>query len=226
MVPIRAIEPHTDRLAVVSEARQGQPLSRLVGSVPTPPRSAGEMVSVLAEMLHDLHTQTAPGEIKGAGLAHGGVDLDHVLLGRSGEVLLIGAGLAAPLRARGIQAVDLGFLAPEVRGGPRASASADVYAATVLLLTCLLGRPPEPFPSSSQPHAEAVETALAELGSLDPEVAQADSRRPVLRPAGPARSIGTGRASSRASAADRWTLVECVGIGCRGSAAAFPPHPP
>ena len=172
VVPIRAIEPHTDRLAVVSEARQGQPLSRLVGSVPTPPRSAGEMVSVLAEMLHDLHTQTAPGEIKGAGLAHGGVDLDHVLLGRSGEVLLIGAGLAAPLRARGIQAVDLGFLAPEVRGGPRASASADVYAATVLLLTCLLGRPPEPFPSSSQPHAEAVETALAELGSLDPEVAQ------------------------------------------------------
>ena len=172
VVPIRAIEPHTDRLAVVSEARQGQPLSRLVGAVPTPPRSAGEMVSVLAEMLHDLHTQTAPGEIKGAGLAHGGVDLDHVLLGRSGEVLLIGAGLAAPLRARGIQAVDLGFLAPEVRGGPRASASADVYAATVLLLTCLLGRPPEPFPSSSQPHAEAVETALAELGSLDPEVAQ------------------------------------------------------
>jgi len=171
ILPVRAIVRHTDRVAVVSEACPAQPLSRVVGAVPIPPRASGELASLLAETLHDLHTQTLPGSIKPAGLAHGGIDLDHVLLGRSGEVRISGAGLAGALRRRGVEAVDMGFLAPEVRGGGRPAAPADVYAVTLVLLTCLIGRPPEPFPVHPEAHERAVEAVIAGAVGLDAEVA-------------------------------------------------------
>lgn len=172
IIPVRAIEVEGGRVAMVSEAFAGQPLTRVVGAVPVPPRAAGELVAQLAETLHGLHTVARPGSIKAAGLAHGGVDLDHVLVGRKGEVALLETGLVAPLRARGIQAVDPGFLAPEVRGTATATPEADVYGATLVLLTCLQGRPPDPFPPEPDAHGEAVEAVLAGVFELDGQVAE------------------------------------------------------
>lgn len=198
ILPIRAIERHTDRVAVVSEAFPAQPLSRVVGAVPIPPRASGELASLLAETLHDLHTMTLPGSIKPAGLAHGGIDLDHVLISRSGEVRLSGTGLAGALRRRGVEAVDMGFLAPEVRGGGQPAAPADVYAATLILLTCLIGRPPEPFPVHPEAHERAVDAVIAGAVGLDEEVADLIRAGLAVSPdARPSASAFAGRLRGR-----------------------------
>ncbi len=168
LIAVRAAEVEGDRVVLISEVFGGQPLSRVVGAVPVPPRAAAELVAELAETLHLLHAAAPPGAIRPAGLAHGGVDLDHVMVGKKGEVALLEAGLAPALRRRGVAASDPGFMAPEVRETPDGSPASDVYGASMVLLSCLTGRPPDPFPADPEAHAEAVESVLAGVFELDP----------------------------------------------------------
>lgn len=206
VIPVRAIELEAGRVAVLSEAFGGQPLTRVIGAVPVPPRAAGELVAQLSQILHELHIVASPGAIKSAGLAHGGVDLDHVMVGRKGHVALLEAGVVAPLRERGVAAVDPGFLAPEVRDVAASTPAADVYGATLVLLTCLTGRPPDAFPPDPEAHAEAVEAVLAGVFELDGQIAEllrlGLSVDPTMRPS--ARELSSRLRADLPRLGGRW----------------------
>ena len=94
------------------------------------------------------------------------------MFGRKGHVALLEAGVVAPLRERGVAAVDPGFLAPEVRDFVASTPAADVYGATLVLLTCLTGRPPDPFPPDHEAHAEAVQAELAGVVEVDGQISE------------------------------------------------------
>lgn len=186
LVPLRALVQHDGRVAVVSDPWPAARLAQVVGEVPVPPRAAGELTSRVADALHGLHTASAPGSIRPAGLVHGGLDLDTILLARDGRVGLLEAGLAPALRARGGPATSHAFLAPEARGDAPIDAAADIYACCMLLVACLSGRPPEPLPADPDEHARAVDATLAALFDLDGQVAEllrlGLSFDPALRP--------------------------------------------
>ncbi len=186
LVPVRAILQHDGRVAVVSDPWPSVRLAQLVGEVPVPPRAAGELAALVAAGLHALYTASAPGSIRPAGLLHGGLDLHTLLVGRDGRVGMLEAGLAPALRARGAAATDPAFLAPEARGDAPAASPADVYAASMLLVACLGGRPPEPLPAVADEHARGVVATLAAVFDLDGPLAEllrlGLSFDPALRP--------------------------------------------
>lgn len=77
-----------------------------------------------------------------AGLAHGDLKPEHVILTRAGRVRLVDFGLSTRDGRLLLARSTPFYLAPEQwRGGP-ATRSGDVYAATVTFFECLLGAPP------------------------------------------------------------------------------------
>ncbi len=107
-----------------------------------------------------------------AGVAHGDVKPENVVLTPAGRVRLVDIGLWSA-SARGQLAWSTPFyLAPEQWSGPPASSLGDVYAATITFFECLVGAPP--FYSDvaaelaakhqgSAPPVEVVPEALQEL---------------------------------------------------------------
>jgi tRNA A-37 threonylcarbamoyl transferase component Bud32 len=78
-----------------------------------------------------------------AGLAHGDVTPDDVILTPAGRVRLTGFGLWTADGRQQLSRYTPYYLAPEQWSGPAVSrASGDVYAATVTFFECLVGAPP------------------------------------------------------------------------------------
>lgn len=77
-----------------------------------------------------------------AGLAHGDVKPEDVILTPAGRVRLIDLGLWTSESRRLLSWSTPFYLAPELRNGPAVSEAGDVYAATVTFFECLAGAPP------------------------------------------------------------------------------------
>lgn len=77
-----------------------------------------------------------------AGLAHGDVKPESVILTRAGGVRLVDFGLSTPHSRRLLSRSTPFYLAPEQWSGRPATPAGDVYAATVTFFECLVGAPP------------------------------------------------------------------------------------
>jgi eukaryotic-like serine/threonine-protein kinase len=205
LIPIRGIQVFAGQTAVVSELWPGVRLADLVGTVPVPPRAAAELVASVAEGLQGLHSASAPGSLRSAGLVHGGLDTHHIMVLSDGRIGVLDGCVGVVLRELGISSADPAYIAPEVRGGGT-SAAADVYAVGVLLVACLSGRLPEPLAADADGHKGGIDGILAGLFELDPKVA--DLIRGALahdassRPS--ARNVAAGLRSVLSRLGGRW----------------------
>ncbi len=77
-----------------------------------------------------------------AGLAHGDVKPENVIITPAGRVRLIDFGLWTSEGRRLLSRSTAFYLAPEQCSGPAVSTAGDIYAATVIFFECLAGAPP------------------------------------------------------------------------------------
>ena len=91
---------------------------------------------VLTDLLRALAT------CHDAGLAHGDIKPESIVLTSAGRVRLVDFGLWTAESRRLLARSTPFYLAPEQWGGAAATAAADVYAATVTFFECLVGAPP------------------------------------------------------------------------------------
>ncbi|HEX2298655.1 MAG TPA: protein kinase [Pseudonocardiaceae bacterium] len=77
-----------------------------------------------------------------AGVAHGDLKPEHVVLTHAGRVRLVEFGLYTRAGRRLLARSSPFYLAPEQWRGTPASASADLYAVTAIFFECLVGAPP------------------------------------------------------------------------------------
>jgi serine/threonine protein kinase len=129
---------------------------------------AAHAVALVCEALHYAHTLTTE-DGQPAGLAHGDVSADNVLVAPSGDLKVVDFGLTRPLAAS-TGAPRMGkraYLAPEVLAGKAPHARGDIYAAGVLL---------SELAAASEPDAEVevlARWAMAPEEDARPETAQA-----------------------------------------------------
>ncbi len=139
---------------------------------------AAHAVGLVCEALHYAHTLTTE-QGEPAGLAHGDVSADNVLVTTSGALKVVDFGLTRPLAAS-TEAPRLGkraYVAPEVLAGRPPHARADIYAAGVLLSELSTASEPDaevealarwamaPEEEARPPTAQALREALAPLAS-------------------------------------------------------------
>jgi serine/threonine-protein kinase len=120
--------------AVIGDHIRGTPLRALLvaqGAIGT----AAALV-VLKEALRGLAA------CHEAGLAHGDLKPEHVILTSAGRVRLIDFGLWTSEGRRLLSRSTPFYLAPEQWSGSPGSQAGDVYAATVTFFECLAGAPP------------------------------------------------------------------------------------
>jgi eukaryotic-like serine/threonine-protein kinase len=94
-----------------------------------------------------------------AGLAHGDIKPENVILTRAGGVRLVDFGLSTPHSRQLLARSTPFYLAPEQWSGDCATPAGDVYAATVVFFECIVGAPPFYADSSfelSVKHAHSV----------------------------------------------------------------------
>jgi serine/threonine protein kinase len=147
-------------------------------------RSARAIVRVIAAAADGLAAAHA------AGLAHGAIQPDHILIGKDGRVVLTGFGVGHAPRG------PTAYMAPERLGG-LLGPSADQFALCATLWEALAGRPP--FPGST---AEELARA-AHAGAPDPRGIPRGLRGPLQR-------------GLSFAAAARWPSVEALMRGLRG----------
>jgi eukaryotic-like serine/threonine-protein kinase len=129
---------------------------------------AAHAVALVCEALHYAHTLTNE-QGQPAGLVHGDVSADNVLVTPSGALKVVDFGLTRPLAASA-GAPRMGkraYVAPEVLAGKAPHARGDIYAAGVLL---------SELAAASEPDAEVealARWALAPEEAARPETAQA-----------------------------------------------------
>lgn len=94
-----------------------------------------------------------------AGLAHGDIKPENVILTRAGGVRLVDFGLSTSHSRQLLARSTPFYLAPEQWSSRCATPAGDVYAATVVFFECLVGAPPfyaDSSPELSAKHAHSV----------------------------------------------------------------------
>lgn len=151
------------RCWLVMELLPGDSLAGVVGSECLPSDDVARIGVVLAGALESAHR---------AGIVHGDVKPQNVLLSRFGEPKLTDFGLA---RLRGEDAAPAGvtgtlpYLAPEALAGAGPTVAADIYALAATLYTLLAGHPPFASPSDQNVANLAARMAADAPASLLPE---------------------------------------------------------
>jgi tetratricopeptide (TPR) repeat protein len=153
-------------LYFVMDYMEGRDLStRLDAEGALPPAEVGVLAREIASGLGSLHD---------AGVVHGDVKPENVLVDRAGVACLTDFGVARAASgdaAAGPVAGTRRYLSPERRAGAPSSMSDDVYALALLLRDLLLGRPDACDPVELRPPdlealIEGIEPALAHAISL------------------------------------------------------------
>jgi serine/threonine-protein kinase PknK len=166
-------------LLLVEDLGAGAPLSR----VPLEEREPAERA--LRVLRVALGAAEALAAIHDAGLVHGDIKPDNLLVDESGTVTVVDLGFAAPPALGQAPRGTPRFMAPELFAGLRAP-SADVYALGALLVDWLLGEASERASSrAGGPFAPRDTAGLAGLvpGPLVRVIASFLERDPELRPA-------------------------------------------
>ncbi len=108
------------------------PLQRVLDSGGTMPLTPA--LIMLDDLLESL------GRLHGAGITHGHVRLESVIVDSYGRCRLDDGAVRPSFGSAGLGL--LGYVAPEVRGGGSRSPSSDLYAATAVFFQALTGLPP------------------------------------------------------------------------------------
>jgi predicted Ser/Thr protein kinase len=128
---------HRGRLCIVMEYVDGETLRAWVASRP---RSWKQILGAMLDAARGVAAANA------AGLTHGDLKPDNVLIGRDGRVQVTDFGLARPARAGGNGNAALAgtpaYMAPEQLDGRAADARSDQFSFCVSLYEMLLGRRP------------------------------------------------------------------------------------
>jgi serine/threonine protein kinase len=118
--------------AVVYEAVPGSTLTQLVaGQGPLELAASLVLLEDTISGLEALHK---------AGVVHGNLTADSVVVETTGAVLLRDAGTAPPHSETGLLAEQQPYIAPEVLAGASPTTASDLYAATAVFLQSLGGR--------------------------------------------------------------------------------------
>lgn len=164
VLAVREVRGHEGGLLALLDGAPGVMLSGLLGDEPLAPRVAAGLGAELADVLVGLHGAAPPGSIRPAGLCAVALGAGTVLVAPDGSVRLVAFGLE---RAATLSGAEAGA-SPERRGGEELPPG-DVYALGVLLLECLAGANPGPFPAGpAAEHDAAVERALGMVEGLPP----------------------------------------------------------
>jgi serine/threonine protein kinase len=136
------VDTSSGRAFIASELVEGPSLHELVAKRgPLDPREAMAVLSSAAGALAAAHE---------AGVVHGDLKPEHLILGKDGMVRVIDFGLerATPFRANprlsraGFVLGTPEFVAPEVARGEVADARSDIYALGAAVVEALTGQPP------------------------------------------------------------------------------------
>ncbi len=150
---------------------------------------AEEALSLLAGVAKGLDAAHA------AGIVHGDVKPQNVLLDSSGDALLTDFGLTRELgMTRATQSVavmgTVAYIAPEIIHGMRATPASDRYSLAAMTFECLTGRPPYPRPTAaatlfahtSEPPPAASEARPGLPDAVDPILEAGLAKDPRDRP--------------------------------------------
>ncbi|MDT0214792.1 serine/threonine-protein kinase [Rothia sp. ARF10] len=187
--------------------------------------SPGELVTVLSPVASTL------ARLHSAGVVHGDLSPDNVLLDHDGRPFVADLGVAALVGGRPDDVWGTeGFIAPEVLAGQLPSAAADVHALGALAWFCLTGGPPGPAGMRGRlgDHAPGVPDAVvtAVEGALRTSAADrpdADELALALFESAPARPLDladdggddVALLTRRIRAAARPTSEDAAGAGAR-----------
>jgi serine/threonine-protein kinase PknK len=166
-------------LLLVEDLAPGAPLSRVDLEASDPAQRARRVLRVAlgaAEALAAIHD---------AGLVHGDIKPDNLLVDENGSTTVVDLGFAAPPALGQAPRGTPRFMAPELLAGLR-SPAADVYALGALLFDWLSGEASERSSSrAGGPFVTRSATALADLvpAALAQLIAAFLERDPQLRPA-------------------------------------------
>lgn len=148
---------------LVMELLPGDSLAGVLDTGCLPPNDVARIGVVLAGALESAHR---------AGIIHGDVKPENVLLSRFGEPKLADFGLARLQGERVSRAGLIGtlpYMAPEVLAGAVPTAAGDIYSLAVTLYTLLAGQPPFAPPSESDVATLAARIAAEAPASLRPQ---------------------------------------------------------
>ncbi|HZU99987.1 MAG TPA: serine/threonine-protein kinase [Planctomycetota bacterium] len=146
VVPVHEVGAERGRLYLAMSFMPGGSLRDRIKRGPVPWRDAVKLTIELARALERCHA---------AGLVHRDLKPDNILFDDEGRPRIADFGLVRDLGSRSLTQQDqiLGtpmYMAPELLGGERATAAADVYALGVILHELVTGRPPHLASSLSE----------------------------------------------------------------------------
>ncbi|MDT0269110.1 serine/threonine-protein kinase [Streptomyces sp. DSM 44915] len=171
-----AAESDGSALWVVWELAAGRTLADRLAEGPLPPADAATLGRQLLSALRAAHA---------AGLCHGDLRPEHVLLHPDGGAVLTGFRLTGGAEADSPTAPE--YLAPErIRGGAD-SPAADLWSLGVLLYVCVEGHHPLRRPTALATAAAVLDGAVpppARAGQLGPVLKALLVQDPVARPSG------------------------------------------